>query len=62
MLPENVAEARDWLNKVEEDFAANFRYPDSPPIPSAAQAQQEFQLAREIHESVLDRLPPEVRI
>jgi HEPN domain-containing protein len=41
-------------------FAWVFRYPGGPPIPSSEEAEEAVQLAREVYEAVLARLPAHV--
>jgi HEPN domain-containing protein len=42
-------------------YAWVFRYPGGPPVPPSDEAVGALQLAREVYEAILDRLPTEVR-
>lgn len=43
------------------DYAWKFRYPGEPVEPSLTEAQEALGLAREVYETILSRLPTEVR-
>ncbi|MGI8913774.1 MAG: HEPN domain-containing protein [Chloroflexota bacterium] len=53
----NLAERGDDLTP----FAWVFRYPGGPPIPSSEEAEEALQLAYEVFDAILARLPTEVR-
>lgn len=42
-------------------FAWQFRYPEEPSAPSVQEAKEALALAREVYETILGRLPEEVR-
>ena len=43
------------------DYAWKYRYPGEPEEPSREEAESALALAREVHDAVLGRLPPDVR-
>src|SRR3990167_4263613 len=43
------------------DYAWKYRYPGEPGEPSREEAESALALAREVHDAVLGRLPPDVR-
>ena len=43
------------------DYAWKFRYPGEPEEPPLPEAQSAFELAREVYDTILSRLPAEVR-
>jgi HEPN domain-containing protein len=43
------------------EYAWKFRYPGEPDVPSREEAAEAVAIAREVYESVLTRLPDEVR-
>jgi hypothetical protein len=43
------------------EYAWLFRYPGDPEEPTADEARSALAIAREVHEAILSRVPPESR-